>query len=332
MLTTSFTRLVGCSVPIQLAGMGPVLTPELAAAVCEAGGLGMVTMFPIPATAASAMLDAIRQKTAKPFGVNFLIPAVDPECLEVASQKARVVDFFWGDPDRSLVDRVHAGGAIASWQVGSRREALAAADAGCDFVIAQGNEAGGHIRGTLGVLPLLSEILDAVEIPVLAAGGIGSARTMAAVLAAGAAGVRVGTRFIAASESGAHPTYVQAVIRADAEDSLRTSLYAVGCPLCPSTHGVLRSAIEAAEAFDGDVVGELTWGGQVRPIPKFGGTPPPSGVRGAVEAMALYAGQSVGSVREVKPASDIVHELADGAQRLLRLWADRVAALSAGIS
>jgi NAD(P)H-dependent flavin oxidoreductase YrpB (nitropropane dioxygenase family) len=220
-----------------------------------------------------------------------------------------VIDFFWGDPDSALVDRVHAAGALVSWQVGSVNEAVAAQSAGCDFVIAQGNEAGGHIRGKLGLLALLAGVLDTVSIPVLGAGGIGSARSVAAVLATGAAGVRIGTRFIAAQESNAHPDYVQAVIAAKAEDSVRTSLFHIDCPLCPSTHGVLRSAIEAAEAFDKEVVGEVDIGGERRQIRRFQGTPPSKAFTGTIGAMACYAGQSVGAVKRVQPAAEIVAEL-----------------------
>src|SRR5205085_9532684 len=103
---------------------------------------------------------------------------------------------------------------------GSAEEAVAAQKAGCDFIIAQGIEAGGHIRGTLGVLPLLSRVLDSVWVPVLAAGGVGNARALAAVRAAGVGGARCGRRFVAASESGAHSLYVEALIRAQAEDSV----------------------------------------------------------------------------------------------------------------
>lgn len=249
MLETSFTRLVGCTVPIQLAGMGSILSPELAAAVSDAGALGQVTFAGIELEEARRRLDRLCALTSRPFGVNILIPYLDREILEIVAPKARVVDFFWGDPDAELVRFVHGAGALASWQVGSVAEAVAAEAADCDFIIAQGFEAGGHIRGTLGLLPLLSSVLDAVSVPVLGAGGIGSGRSIAAVLAAGAAGVRMGTRFIAAAESNAHPDYVKAVIAARAEDSVRTNRFHVDCPLCPSTHGVLRQAIEAADAF-----------------------------------------------------------------------------------
>jgi nitronate monooxygenase len=312
MLETAFTRLVGCQVPIQLAGMGSILSPELAAAVSNAGALGQITFSGIPVEDAKQRLDKLGSLTSKPFGVNLLIPYLDKEILEAAVQKAKVIDFFWGDPDPELVRVVHEAGALASWQVGSVAEAIAAEKAGCDFIIAQGIEAGGHIRGTLGLLPLLTQVLDKVSIPVLGAGGIGSGRSIAAVLAAGASGVRMGTRFIAAQESNAHPDYVRALISAQAEDSIRTTRFEVECPLCPSTHGVLRSALEAADAFEGSFVAEL--GGE--PVARFRGVPPHKGFTGNIGAMACYAGQSVGEVRGVQPAADIVAELVADTERL----------------
>jgi nitronate monooxygenase len=314
---TAFTRLVGCTVPLQLAGMGPISSPELTAAVSEAGGLGVITLARAPLEVVEQRLARIRELTSQSFGVNLLIPYLDLEILDLSVRTARVIDFFWGAPDPALVRRVHEAGAIASWQVGSVDEAQAAEAAGCDFIIAQGNEAGGHIRGTLALLPLLTEVLDAVSIPVLAAGGIGNARSVAAVLAAGAAGVRIGTRFIAASESNAHPDYVAALIRAGSEDSVRSTRYEVDCGLCPSTHGVLRSAIENAEAFHGEAVGEVEVFGERRPVRRFQGLPPSRAVSGTIDAMACYAGQSVGSVKRAQPAAEIVAELFEGVDGLL---------------
>jgi len=314
MLETAFTRLVGCTVPIQLAGMGSILSPELAAAVSNAGALGQLTFAGIEVDDAKARLDRLASLTSKPFGINQLIPYLNRDILELSAHKAKVIDFFWGDPDPELVRIVHEAGALASWQVGSVVEAMAAEKAGCDFIIAQGVEAGGHIRGTLGLMPLLAQVLDKVSIPVLGAGGIGSGRGVAAVLASGAAGVRMGTRFIAAAESNAHPDYVRAIISAQAEDSIRTNRFEVECPLCPSTHGVLRSALDAAEAFDGSFVAELNG----EPIAKFRGIVPFKGFTGNIGAMACYAGQSVGEVRGVQPAAEIVAELAEQAERLLK--------------
>lgn len=316
-LRTRFTDLVGCSVPLQQAPIGGA-SPRLTAAVAEAGGLGMVGAIVYPPPVLAAILDAIRARTGGVFGVNILVPFLDRACVEVAAARARVVELFYGDPDAALVDLVHAGGALAGWQVGSVDEARRAADAGCDFVVAQGVEAGGHVRGSLALLPLLSEVLEVVDVPVVAAGGIGTGRAMAAALAAGAEGVRVGTRFIAAEEADYHPAYVDAVIAARGEDAVLTETFSTMWPDAP--HRVLASCIAAAEAFRGDIVGEMPLGEGRIPIPRFSPAAPTRETTGDVEAMALYAGQSAGAMKERLPGGAIVRELADEAERLLRRW------------
>ena len=318
MLETAFTRLVGCSVPIQQAGMGGAATPELAAAVSDAGGLGMVNMVMVPADEVGVAVATLAKGTTGPVGINFLIPFLDVAAVEASAPHCRVVEFFYGDPQAELVERVHRAGALANWQVGSADEAKAAVQAGCDFVVAQGTEAGGHIRGTTGLLALLDEVLDAVEVPVLAAGGIGSARAMAAALAAGAAGVRVGTRFVATAESGSHPAYIQALVEASAADTVITTAFSGMWPDAP--HRALRAAVAAVEAFEGETVGEMDLGPARMAIPK-GATPSPTkDTTGAISAMALYAGESVSNVVRVQSAGDVVRELAQGAEQLLRGW------------
>jgi len=314
MLNTAFTELVGCRVPIQQAGM-PVATPEMAAAVADAGGLGMLSMMMVPADDIAVALDALVEQTTGTVGVNFLMPFLDVAAVDVAASRVRVVEFFYADPDAALVRRVHDGGALAAWQVGSLDEACAAAAAGCDFVIAQGSEAGGHVRGQVSLLPLLDTVLDAVDVPVVAAGGIGTARGMAAALAAGAAGVRVGTRFVGTHEANAHPAYVDALVRASTGDTVLTTAFSVMWPDAP--HRVLRSCVETAEAVKDEIVGEMTVGGVWTPVPKFSALSPLRNVRGNIEAMALYAGESVGTVTVVVPAAEVVRELAEGAERLL---------------
>jgi nitronate monooxygenase len=314
-LSTAFTELVGCQVPIQLAGMPQVSVPRLAAAVADAGGLGMIT----PTDHTVEVLEQLANQTSGTFGINFLIPFLDLEAVEAASSRARVIDFHFGKPDAGLVARVHRGGALAGWQVGSADEARAAVDAGCDFVIAQGIEAGGHVRGELPLLLLLDQVLDLVDQPVVASGGIATARGMAAALAAGASAVRVGTRFVASTESGAHPRYVALLLQAHATDTVLTTTFSTGWPGAP--HRVLRSCVEAAQGFHGDIVGEQHLDSSTNPIPRFA-TPPPGAITtGEIDAMALYAGQSVGMVGDVKSAAAIVAELAEGAERLLRRWA-----------
>ena len=304
--------------------MGPVASPELCVAVAEAGGLGTITAAAPGRTPdqLAGVLDAIRARTNGAIAANFFTDAMDRVAIEVAASRVNVVDFFWARPDRAVVKLAHDGGALASWQVGSVEDAKAAADAGCDLVIAQGREAGGHVAGDVPLLALLSDVLDAVSVPVLASGGIGTARATAAVLAAGAAGVRLGTRFIATTESTAHDDYKRAIVAAQAGETEITDQFSVMCPLCAQLPRarVLRSAIAAANALEGDTVGEVTIGDQTMPLPKFAGLPAFTGVRGHVDAMVLYAGESVGGVTGIVPAAEVVRELADGAEELLRSW------------
>jgi len=326
MLTTRFTKLVGCTVPIQQAGMGAAAPPELAAAVSEAGAFGMLgaARGGLNETTLAGMLDRTRKLTTRPFGVNFImrpggVAARSPrQFIEQAASAARAVEFFYTDPNAEFVRFVHDHGALASWQVGSREEALAAAEAGCDLIVAQGIGAGGHVRGTVGLLDLLCEVLESVpEVPVLAAGGIGNGRAMAAALAAGADGVRVGTRFVAAEEAGVHPIYTEALIAARAQDSVYTRTFHVGWPEAP--HRVLRSSIDAAEAFQGEVIGKVVNLDGTQPsVPRFSTTVADRTATGEVGAMALYAGESVSAVKRVLPAREVVRELAEEAEDLLR--------------
>ena len=266
-IATSFTKLVGAAAPIQLASMPGISTPELVAAVADAGGLGMLGAPLLSARTLESALVQLAERTRGVFGVNFLMPFLDLECVAVAARRARVVEFFYGAPDPELVARGHEFGALVSWQIGSLAEALAAERAGCDFLVAQGTEAGGHVRGATSLLPLLSEVLASVHVPVVAAGGIATARSLAAVLACGCGAARIGTRFVAASESGAHPAYVKALLAASAADTCLTGAFSAEWPDAP--HRVLRSAIAAAEALTEDVIGEVQLAEQRLPVPRF---------------------------------------------------------------
>ncbi|MHB8330350.1 MAG: nitronate monooxygenase, partial [Acidimicrobiales bacterium] len=232
-METDFTRLIGCRLPIQLAGMGGVSTVDLAAAVATAGGLGMVNLSLLGVPEVAPTLDRLAASTDGAWGVNFIVPFLDVAILELSAPRCRVVEFFYGDPDAGLVERASQGAALVVWQVGSAEEARAAAGAGCDLVVAQSVEAGGHVRGVVGLLPLLDAVLDVVDVPVVAAGGIGTGRAMAAALAAGASAVRVGTRFVAAAESGAHGAYVEALIGAGPEDTVLTTAFSTFWPDAP---------------------------------------------------------------------------------------------------
>jgi nitronate monooxygenase len=317
MIQTRFTALVGCSVPIQQAGMG-LARRELAAAVSGAGGLGMLGGVMQPAAALAEEVEQAMRDSGGPIGVNFLMPFLDREAVEATAERARVIEFFYGNPDPELVKAVRAAGALAAWQTGSGEEARLAEEAGCDFVIAQGVEAGGHVRGTTSLLPLLDEVLDVVDVPVVAAGGIGTERGMAAALAAGADAVRVGTRFLAAEEADVHASYAEALVEAGPEDTVLTEAFSVMWPDAP--HRVLRSCVAAAEALADEYVGEIEHAGHRQPVARLSPPTPGRTATGRVDAMALYAGQSVGAVQRLQPAETIVRDLAHGAERLLRRW------------
>ncbi|HKA15082.1 MAG TPA: nitronate monooxygenase [Myxococcota bacterium] len=314
MIETRFTKLVGATAPIQVASMPGISTAELVAAAADAGAVGMIGAPLLSADDLESELAWVAKATSGVFGVNFLMPFLDPACVAVAARGARIVEFFYGDPQRALVDEVHAFGALASWQVGSLDEALAAERAGCDFVVAQGTEAGGHVRGQSSLLPFLSEVLDALGVPVLAAGGIATARDLAAVLACGASGARIGTRFAACAESGAHPSYVKALLAATAADTCLTEVFSDLWPNAP--HRVLRSAVAAAQRAPDGVAGEIRRGSRAIPIARFSAIAPTATTTGNVEAMALYAGEGVTHVTSVQPAAQIIAELVAGAERL----------------
>ena len=279
-VSTRFTALVGCRLPLQLAVLGGVGTAELAAAVERAGGLGMVPR--------SVLIPEPREGA---LGKGFLIPYLPPiEVVIDDIRGLRVAEFFWGEPDSALVEAAHTAGCLVSWQCGSAVEAVAAEAAGCDLVVAQGVEAGGHVRGSLPLADLLAAVLGAVSLPVVAAGGIGSAGRVLELISAGADAVRVGTRFLTCPECNSHPDYVRALIAAGSADTVLTEHFD-GNGDWPAPVRVLRLSLEGA----------LRSGNR--------STSPPSPEAATPLAMACYAGLSVEHVHEVKPAAEVVAEL-----------------------
>jgi nitronate monooxygenase len=311
-VATRVTELLHCEYPIQLAPMGSVsVTAALPLAVAAAGGHGMYSVLGLPPQALAPVLDALNAQT-RAFGMNFFPGLMDRGSLELAAERAPYVDFFLVEADPALVEIVHAGGGVCGWQVESGEEARAAQAAGCDVVVAKGWESGGRkrIEGP-ALLPLLDDVLAAVAVPVIAAGGIATARGVAAAFAAGADGVRVGTRFIAAAESEAHPEWVQAVLDARVADAVVSHAFNVGMPV-PGPHRVLRSSVDAAQALDADQAGVLRIAGAEVPVARFGPQPPSRDTTGAIAAMPFYAGQSAGAVDAIQPAAEIVAELLAG--------------------
>ena len=266
-----------------------------------------------------------RQLTDRPFGVNLILQWPQQERLKVCLEEGvRVVSFFWGDPS-PYIAAVHVAGSLVMHTVGSAAEARQVRDSGVDILVAQGWEAGGHVWGQVATLPLVPCVVDAVApAPVVAAGGIADGRGLAAVLTLGAAGAWIGTRFIASQEADAHPVYKEKVLQAAETDTVYSRLFDGDWPDAP--HRTLRnSTVTNWEASGSPPSGErpgegeevATWAGG-SPIMRYSASLPRQGMTGEVEALALYAGQSVGLVSRLQSAGDIVKDLADEAIRTLQ--------------
>src|SRR5262245_26743241 len=232
-LVTPLTRAYGIEHPVALAGMAFVGTaPDLAIAVCHAGGIGSVAMGPLPAPAVRSLIRAVRQATDRPFNVNFITFLCHDEQIQVCiDERVPIVSFHWGHPPRTEIDRLHRAGIKVWEQVGSVEAARTAAADGIDLIVAQGSEAGGHNYGTLPTFVLVPATVEAVApVPVLAAGGIATGRQLAAALALGAVGGWVGTRFVASVEAFAHPLYKQRLLEADGTQTRISAVYGPELP------------------------------------------------------------------------------------------------------
>ena len=307
---------LGVTVPIFQAPIGSIASVELAAAISEAGGLGNLACTWRSPDQLRDLFGAVQRLTRRPFGANFVVDFPIDERLGVALEHGvRVISFFWGDGSPHL-GRVKARGAVAIQVVGSIDEAKRAADAGFDLIVAQGREAGGHVRGDLGTMTLVPQVVDAVApLPVLAGGGIADRRGVAAAFELGAVGVWVGTRFLAAQEANIHVDYQRRVLAASADDTLYSKVFDVGWPnaalrsLKNSTTDRWERAGRPAAPHrpgEGDTVARRPGG---MAIPRYFFGSPTRDVEGEVEAMALYAGEGVGLVRAIQPASVIFEEL-----------------------
>lgn len=310
----------------MLAPMGGAVGPALTAAVSNAGGLGILPVWSRDVETVRTLVRQTRELTAKPFAVNLNMEFPQEERLDACLEEGvPIISFFWRDPS-SLVPKAKDAGAIVMHTVGDTESARRAVDCGVDIVVAQGWEAGGHVRGMVATLPLVPSIVDAVgDVPVVAAGGIADGRGLAAVLALGASAAWIGTRFLASTESEIHPDYRKRILAASENDTVHLeSLFDVGWPAAP--HLVLRnSTVESWEAAgrppggtrpgEGDVIARSRSRGD---IVRYRSATPAPDMEGKIEAMPLWAGQGLAMVREVGPAAEIVSEIVAGAQARLR--------------
>lgn len=298
---------------------GGVAGAELAAAVSEAGALGTIGILPAPLL--KRVLAQARKLTARPVAVNLLLPFTRDEHWEVAREADAIVT-FWGAP-------VRRSAGIWIHQCGSVGEAHAARVAGADAVIAQGIEAGGHVRGTLPALRLLEQVSAALpDFPVLLAGGVADAADVRTSLEAGAAGVVSGTRFLLSDESAAHPEYKRRLL--DSDRTLLTGLFGFGWP---APHRVIPNAatqrwlrrdpggplaVRALQHLSGSLTTRLPMSAGDRlarsahlAVPLYGPAAPlASWPERQLDTAPLYAGESVARIRDIRPAAELVRMLA----------------------
>ena len=326
---------MGIEYPIFSVGFGAAAGPELAAAVSNAGGFGVLGVSGMSPDEMEQRIAKTRQLTDRPIGVNIIIVETEEGDRELLTDQVAAagalgvgaVVLFWGDP-APYVEAAHRNNAKLFIQIGSVEEAKAAADAGVDAVIAQGIEAGGHVRGTTSIWRLLPATVDALTpLPVLASGGIGDGAGIARALQLGAQGVSLGTRFVACDEAWMHPAYKQRIVDSDADDTVYNSLYDVWWPDAP--HRTLRNKTfaewEAAgrppsgsRPGEGTSIGrrQLTTGEWIE-WPRYATGSVPPDFDGDIEYAPLWAGESCSVVNDIKPAAEIIRDLVRDAETAL---------------
>ncbi len=326
-LETILTRRLRLRYPIVAAPLGRGSSPEFLGALAREGSFGFVALGHIPETEVRQTLSGYIALTGggDRFGVNLVLIADQTRRLEAALDAGcRVVSFLRGDP-APYVRRAKDAGATVFWTVSGPDEAKRAADAGVDFILAQGREAGGHLTGEAPLMTILPAVIDAANgVPVVAAGGIADGRGLAAALALGACGAWMGTRFIATIESGCHPGHKQLVTESGFSDLVETTLFDGGWPNSP--HRVIANSTyekwKAAGSLptgsrpgEGEEIGTSPEGA---PILRYNVATPWDTMDGEWEAGPLYAGTSAALINSIEPVGEILAGTAAEAESTLK--------------
>ena len=310
-LRTPICELFGTEYPVWLAGMGGVSMAPLVAAVSNAGGLGVIGAATLGVEGLRREIRKTHELTDKPFAVDLLAPVpemIRPHMKVVFEEEVKIFVAGLGVP-REFIAEMHERGMKVVVMIGKVGHAVRAEEAGADAVVAQGTEAGGH-TGEIGALALVPQVVDAVSIPVLAAGGIVDGRGMIAALALGAQGVVIGTRFIASQEATAAPAYKQAILKAGDDSTVRTRCY-TGKP---------------ARTIRNPYVAELERDpAKIQPFPQQvayssqQGVLDYAGLRGDCDPQRSFmpAGQGSGGIHDLRPAEEIFRSILDEAERVI---------------
>lgn len=325
-LNTPLLAQLHCRYPIMLAGMGGVARSGLAAAVAQAGGFPVMGMVREPVALIEKEVASLRAATSDSlhFAINLIPVSCDRTLLkqQVAAclrLKVPSMALFW-TVDQPLIRHLKAEGVQVIQQVGNRRDAELALEAGCDALIAQGWEAGGHVRGAISTLALLPTIVSLSTVPVAASGGIASGRALVAALALGAQAVSLGSAFVATRESYAHPHHRRRLVEATAEDTVYTAAFtrnwAVTAPVRVLENAVTRGDYDRLSNQEKNQPIAFQDGG--RPVYPFATDSPAADAEGRLDDMALYAGQSVSQIHGIVSAEERIQRLLQEAETTLQ--------------
>ena len=305
-MKTRITEILGTEYPIIQGGMAWVAEHNLAAAVSNAGGLGLIGAASAPAEVVREEIRKCKEVTDKPFGVNIMLlnPNADEVAKVVVEEGVKVVTTGAGNPAKYM-EMWKAAGVRVIPVVASVALAKLMERAGADAVVAEGMESGGHI-GSTTTFALVPQVVDAVDIPVIAAGGIADGRGFAAAMMLGAEAVQMGTRFVAAKESIVHANYKEKVIKAKDIDSTVTGTttgHPVRCIRNKMTKEYIKLEKEGADFME---LEKLTLGSLRKAV-----------IEGDVINGTLMAGQIAGLVKAEDSCQDIIHEIMTDAEKLL---------------
>ena len=327
-LTTRFCTLAGVRHPVVLGGMGPPSTsPELVAAVSNAGGLGILGCSGLSATQIAEHATRIRELTSEPFGLNLLLFAVADEAMDaLLEQRPHVASFAWARQDQPLDEifaRAHDAGCLVMHMVSDVPEGRRAEAAGADIVVAQGTEGGGHV-GVMSTMALVPQVVDAIAPrPVLAAGGIADGRGLAAALMLGAEGVLLGTRFLTTHEAPVSDAVKQIILDSDGRDTDLTEIPDI------ISGRVWPGAF--ARTWRNALIQEWTgreWDLRQR-LPEVVAAISDARAAGDLDHVPVLFGQDAGLITAVEPVNDVVGGIVRQASDLLRGGRQRVAAAPA---
>jgi nitronate monooxygenase len=316
-LHTPVCDLLDCEYPILLAGMGGVSRAELVSAVTNAGAYGFLGMVREPPERIQSEIEKVRQHTDRPFGVNIIPAATDARLLQqqidvCIENKINSISLFW-DVNANVIARFRDAGIMVLHQIGSVDEAIEAWHAGAQILVAQGYEAGGHLRGIQSLLTLLPEVVNATPLPVIAAGGIVSGGGMLAAIMLGAQGVQCGTLFLATEESNAHEFHKRKIVQSSSKDTLRTEIFHVNWPAYAPVRVIQNSITRGLYTEKKTVIGYE----DQRPVYLHSTDSPLKETRGELEAMALYAGQGISMINDIVPAAERIDKLMQQATSIL---------------